>query len=104
MLDAASDEERDDGHDDVQRDRDEGGGRHVVDAQQVEAGEQAAGDRASEVAAVEEAEPRHAARRRFDPARDAGSVAPISSVGGIRQMLATSARRTRLAAGPADSV
>ena len=43
--------------------------RHVVHAQQVEAGEQAAEHGARGVAPVEEAEPRHALRRGLDPAR-----------------------------------
>ena len=42
----------------------------VEDAQQIEAGEQAADDAAGDVAAVEETEPRHAFRRRGHPARD----------------------------------
>ena len=44
--------------------------RHVVHAQQIEAGEQTAEHRAGDVAAVEEAEPRDAFRRRLHPARD----------------------------------
>jgi hypothetical protein len=52
----------------VQHDGHVGGGRHVVDAQQVEPGEPCAGDRAGEVAAVEEAEPRDPLRGRFHPA------------------------------------
>jgi hypothetical protein len=54
----------------VQGDRDVGRDRHVVDRHEVEAGEQAAEDRARRVAAVEEPEPRHAVPRRLDPAGD----------------------------------
>ena len=46
--------------------------RHVVDAQQIESGEQAAEHGAGDVAGVENAEPGNAARRRFEPARDRG--------------------------------
>ena len=56
--------------DDIDRDGDVRRVRHVVHAQQIEAGEQAAEHRAGDVAAVEEAEPRHAFGRRLDPARD----------------------------------
>ena len=64
---SASTADRDvDRHGDVRRDR------HVVNAQQVESGEQAAEHRAGDVAAVEEPEPGNAARRRLDPARDGG--------------------------------
>ena len=45
---------------DVQRNGDVGGRRHVEHAQQVEAGDERADDRARDVAAVEEAEPRDA--------------------------------------------
>ena len=55
--------------DQVERDGDVGGDGHVVHAQQVEAGEQAADDRAAGVAAVEVAEPGHALRAGLDPAR-----------------------------------
>jgi hypothetical protein len=41
-----------------------------VHAQQIEAGEQAAEHRASDVAGVEHAQPRHAGRRGLDPPRD----------------------------------
>ena len=53
---------------DVQRHGDIGRDAEVVDAQEVEAGRQAADDAAADVAAVEEPEPRHAFRRRLDPA------------------------------------
>ena len=74
-------------HDEVQHDGDRCRGRHVVDAKQVEAGEQTSGDRAREVASVEVPEPRHAARRRLHPARDGRQRRAHQQRGGSRQML-----------------
>jgi hypothetical protein len=56
--------------DDVQRHRDVRRDGHVVDAEQIEAGEETAEYRAGDVAAVEEPEPGDALRRCLDPARD----------------------------------
>ena len=75
MLDAAGDGQRDEGHRDVQPDRGKRGGRHVVHAKQIETREEASRDRAGQVAAIEETEPRHAVGRRLDAARDDGERA-----------------------------
>ena len=64
----ASHEERQRADEDVERHGDVGRDRHVVDAQQIEAGEQAPDHGAAGVAAVEVAEPRDALRARLDPA------------------------------------
>ena len=69
MRDSIRRQSRDDR---VERDGDVGRDGHVVHAQQVETGQQAADDGAADVAAVEVAEPGHAARRRLHPARDGG--------------------------------
>ena len=45
-------------------------GRHIVEPEQIESGEQAPRDGADRVAAVEISQPRNPARRRFDSARD----------------------------------
>ena len=58
------------GHGHIEGDGDVGGRGHVVDAQQVEAGQQAAEHGPGDVAAVEEAQPRHPLRAGLDPARD----------------------------------
>ena len=58
------------GHGHIEGDGDVGGRGHVVDAQQVEAGQQAAEHGPGDVAAVEEAQPRHALGAGLDPARD----------------------------------
>ena len=66
----ARDGQRQERHRDVERHGHERRGRHVEDPQEVKAREQAADDRAPDVAAVEIPEPRHAGRRRLDEARD----------------------------------
>ncbi len=72
-------------HGDIDGGGDEGRGRHVIYAQQVEAGQQAAEHGAGNVAAVEEPEPGDPARRRSRSSGPShGSVAPISTVGGSR--------------------
>ena len=54
----------------VDRDRGKRRDVHVVDAQQIEACDEAADDAAGDVAAVEKSEPRHPFGRRLHPARD----------------------------------
>ena len=54
----------------VQAGRDIGRNRHVVHAQEVETGEQAAEHRPADVAGIEDAEPRYACRRAPHPPRD----------------------------------
>ena len=58
------------GHGHIEGEGDVGGRGHVVDAQQVEAGQQAAEHGPGDVAAVEEAQPRHPLGAGLDPARD----------------------------------
>jgi hypothetical protein len=59
-------------HDHVERDRRHRRDSHVVLAKQIKAGGQRSDDGAPGIAAVEEAEPRHAFRRRLHPACDGG--------------------------------
>jgi len=54
---------------DIQRRRNTSGRCHVVHAQQIETGQQAAEDRARNIASVKEPQPGHAPRRCFQPAR-----------------------------------
>ena len=68
----ASIEARDQGDEAVEGRGHERGRRHVVDAQEIEAGGKAPDDRADRVAAVEESQPGDARRGGFDPARDGG--------------------------------
>ena len=76
----------------LKRNGDVGGRGHIVDAQQVEAGQQTAEHGPGDVAAVKKAKPRHPLWPALDPARIAGSVAPISSVGGSKHAPATAPR------------
>ena len=69
-------------------------------AQQVEAGGQAAEHAAGDVAAVEEPSHDTPSGVAFTQREIAGSVAPIITVGGSRQMPAAIARRTMPATPP----
>ena len=60
------------GHGHVQRHGRIGGDRHIEDAEQVEARQQAAEHGSSDIAAVKESQPRHTLRRRLHPAGDRG--------------------------------
>ncbi len=68
--DGAGDGESDEADHAVDRRRRVGRDRHVVDAQQIESGEQAAEHGAGDVAGIENSEPGNAARRRFKKTRD----------------------------------
>jgi hypothetical protein len=81
-------------NDDVQRDGDVGRDRDVVDAQQVEASHHAADDRPGGVATVEEPKPRTPLGVVSIQRAMAGRVAPMSNVGGRRQIAANTPRMT----------
>ena len=78
---------------------DQGGHRQIEHAQQIEARQQAAENRARGVAAIEKPEPGDAFRVDSTQRAAAGSDAPIRMVGGMRQMAQITARK-RMAGMP----
>ncbi len=64
--------QRKQGHCDVDGGRNIRGVSHVVDAQQIEAGQDAASDRARDIGTIKQPQPGNSARRGFHPARDGG--------------------------------